>query len=189
MFRFSTYTEDELRACGESFAAAFARLDESSTAKWTKHVLQWFADTKADGMHVCSSVCGNEYMVDLCHLDYPPGPAETWIERWSEALRKGCAGMKLSLESEWGRYGDARMSRAMVLDDAMKLALLRADAKVMIFASQAGRDRSDLLTALQRLREISDDDTPWLCIDVPWSSGPPHDIAHWVLEARRITET
>jgi len=59
----------------------------------------------------------------------------------------------------------------MVLSDASKLAAVRADVKVMIFATQDGSEAMDVAVALERLRRQCGDTSPWLWIDLPWEAA------------------
>jgi hypothetical protein len=76
----------------------------------------------------------------------------------------------------------------MVLDDAWKVAVIRATAKVVIFATHKGRDcqekdRQTLVDDLSALRMQSRDYAPWLWIDLPWieSNDYPRNIAFGIL--------
>jgi len=76
----------------------------------------------------------------------------------------------------------------MGLDDAWKVANVRAIAKAVIFPTHKGkdrqeRDRREIVDSLQTLRMQSRDDAPWLWVDLPWieSGDYPRNIAFAIL--------
>ncbi len=74
------------------------------------------------------------------------------------------------MESEWGRWNDSKLTFVDVMEDAWKLTVVNAVAKVMVFGSQATANRQEIVGALNRLREQSGDTAPMLWIDVPWET-------------------
>lgn len=80
--------------------------------------------------------------------------------------------MKLGLECEWGKSGSPNRSLTMVLDDASKLAAVRASVKVMIMATHTGggSETGDFFRAVRGLREAWDDPAPWLLVNLPWGN-------------------
>jgi hypothetical protein len=92
------------------------------------------------------------------------------------------AEIKLAMESEWGKRNNSAHSLNMILFDAAKLAAIRATSKVMVFASQRGSDRQDIVDALMTLRTQWDDPSPWLWIDVPWNHSTDFPVTHGVFE-------
>lgn len=176
-FTFEQYNVKELYKCGEEFKNHFSRHIRSPSQLWTKEVLEWFADTKpenADHIAVYGS-SRSEFIVDLCHLLYPRDverlqePSQH-LKRWERVLETGDFRIKLALESEWGSATDRNRNHALILDDASKLAVIRAEVKVMLFGSH-GRDDEDsntIISRLAQLRRAACDVDPWLCIDVPW---------------------
>jgi hypothetical protein len=182
-FIFKQYDLKELEECGRVFVAEFPEKPEIDTRTWTKKVLTWFGGTCPKDLRPFSHVNeGGEYLVDLCHMTLPPRNSKVGYTEWWRLAIKGACKCRLALESEWGRKWSEEKSLSAVLEDAWKLAILRADVKVMIFASQAGHDRADVLAALQELRKGAGDDAPWLWIDVPWrdASGAPQAICSGV---------
>lgn len=93
------------------------------------------------------------------------GPA--FLDDWLRALEKSCR-VRLALESEVGKLGNPDYSFALIMEDAIKVAVMRADVKVVVFASQPRLTADDVATALQKLRKRSDDASPWLWADLPW---------------------
>ncbi|WP_148314177.1 hypothetical protein [Sorangium cellulosum] len=195
-FRFSTYTRDELVRCGESFKKDIISyvdiLNLFTTYQWTDFVIHWFACaapypagnsiiTYAHEPRASTpwqTLCGDkeiarrepgprnhgEFLLDLTHVDVEPMPVMTqggWTA-WATRIRLG-------LESEWGHQASPRYNIERVLIDAAKLAAVRAQAKVMIFASTNTQNRDDIVECLSRLRSTSDDSVPWLWFDIPWT--------------------
>jgi hypothetical protein len=188
-FRFHHYTAAELAECGRAFKTEFEFSSLESTAEWTAGVCDWFRRAAADGARVFPPRTGRkeEFLVDLCHTSYPPYAAgESWpCLPWYERTLDGSAKIKLALESEWGKWGVADQSLVMVLDDACKLAVLRAQTKVIIFASHWDDDRERAAKQLERLRRCHADTDPWLWIDVPnrrstLMANTPRDIRYGV---------
>ena len=163
-FRFQTYTKDELEPCFKAFKQQIKL--PKGTRRQTRRILRWFGKTAGPDVRVYPQDKRSEYMVDLCHIRFPSDDKRA--QRWTTALREGRCQMRLVLESEFARPSRKGRARCQILDDAMKIAVIRADIKVMIFASNHGRDRDELFKDLASLREITGDDAPWLCIDVPW---------------------
>lgn len=97
------------------------------------------------------------------------------IDFWDSILVQPVR-MRLALESEWGKYASLNESLVLVLDDVQKLALVRADAKVMVFATRNVDDRDHFVRRINAMRAMTDDSAPWLWIDLPWNvsvSLPP----------------
>jgi hypothetical protein len=171
-FRFMKYDVGELRNCG---AALCDRLQKSAryldnvrviskgdagAGSWTKYVLNWFERSAADGLTTYSRYAHREFMFDLVHA--------TWDKRpWVDAIGAPCK-LRLVLESEWGKGNSPSSTTSMILDDAAKIAIVRADAKVMLFGSCRDGHRNEIAEVLTKLRRQTDDPAPWLWIDVPW---------------------
>jgi hypothetical protein len=125
--------------------------------------------------------------VDLCHTTYPVGQHdEAWPScGWYERTFCTPCRMLLALESEWGTWGKPDKAFVEVMDDACKLAVLRAQAKVVVFASHWQGERRRVPDALERLRACHGDADPWLWLDVPNDpSSPqrtPRDIRYGVI--------
>lgn len=179
-FRFDRYDVDELRRCGAAICdhlqRSARRLDkvravdgaDKGTRAWTKCVLTWFANSAGEGLKPYSRYNDREFMFDLVHA--------TWDERpWSEAIFGPCK-LRLVLESEWGKSSSPSATLSLVLDDAAKIAVARANAKVMLFGSCKDGHRKDIADALARLRRQSEDPAPWLWVDVPWR---PNSNGRW----------
>jgi hypothetical protein len=178
-FRFARYARDELQACGEAFRRHFALQEYDNCDFWTMAVFKWFTEVKGCPGCVYPRVGRKgEFLVDYCHTTYPDTrkgeewPSMTW---WRRAIEGPCE-ILLALESEWGKAGRAELSHVMILDDACKLAAIRAQAKIMVFSSQQGRDLNEIYELLESLRARASDLTPWLCIDVPWEETRPRKI-------------
>src|SRR5262245_758093 len=120
-------------------------------------------------------------MLDLVHSTYPPfGSAYLSKAYWDRAVQNPLR-IKLAMESEWGHELKGDLSLARILEDAAKVAAVRADAKVIVFASHSKRSSRerviDMLTSLRRQADPSERRrarepavTPWLWVDVPWDS-------------------
>lgn len=205
-YQFRGYTLEELVKCGAAFetaARAFAKeRPKASTTEWTEFNLDWFARTVAKepkeltvdarfrrgdeeplSEGLARRMTLGEFMLDMTHTTYPNYERRDYSTReyWRRALANPCH-IRLALESEFGRYLNADETFAMILSDAAKLAAMRADVKVMIFATQDGSEARDVAGALERLRRQSGDTSPWLWIDLPWDAGmqgvwePAHGI-------------
>lgn len=180
-FQFLNYHMTELAACGQAFSSDFAGWMLSGNREWTPGVCEWFRRAAAPGVRVYPAAgmgSKGEFLVDLCHTTYPLDiasdggwPSVRWYER---AFASPCQ-MKLALESEWGKWGYADQSLVMVLDDACKLAVLRASVKVMLFSSHWTDDPARVPAALKKLRTCHGDTSPWLWIDVPNEPHRPAD--------------
>lgn len=174
--RFTDYSVSELRACGEAFKAEFNCDRFEDTRAWTDHVKQFFAKTASEGVSVLGCNGRPELMLDQVHISYPRREnGEGGLTYWDRILTKPVR-IHLALESEWGSAKSMEQSLVCVLDDAQKLALVRADAKVILFATRLGQDRGAFVTRIEKVRVAMRDDRPWLWIDVPWdlcATRPP----------------
>jgi hypothetical protein len=177
-FKFENYDLDELRQCGHAFERTFAFTSLEGNRQWTPGVLEWFRQAAPASIRVYPAAgmgSKGEFLVDLCHTTYAHDdetdgawPSLQWYER---TCTSPCQ-IKLALESEWGKWGYGDQSLVMVLDDACKLAVLRASVKVMIFSSHWKDDTNRVTDALQNLRRCHADTSPWLWLDVP--NDPAH---------------
>jgi hypothetical protein len=186
-FQFSTYSATELSECGSQFVAAFDNLEFASdkTPDRSNAVFAWFCRTKAPGLRCYGRPADSEFLVDQCHATN----SLPYLDRsggWDQPLAKPCE-MKLALECEWGKYKNLRETLALVLDDACKIAMVRATAKVVIFPTHQGLDKQQqerrrMVDTLRSLRTQSGDDASWLWIDLPWiePSDFPRNIAYGV---------
>ena len=172
VFRFTDYVADELRRCAEAFRQHFENPNLSGNAAWTRAVYQWFIDAAAPGIR---SYCNPnvvpdgyyEFLVDLCHTTYPPRDDSMRRRAWYDLAVSQPLRFRLALECEWDQSSrDGSLAR--IMDDAAKLAGVRADSKVMIFGSLAKDHRLQIVKSLERLRDAADDNVPWLWIDVLW---------------------
>ena len=172
-FQFLNYDQNELVRCGLAFERDFCQCSLSGNQAWTPGVCDWFRNAAGPGVRVYPAAgqgTKGEFIVDLCHTTYPlddPSDGDWPSVRWYERSFAGSCQMKLALESEWGRWGYADQSLVMVLDDACKLAVLRALVKVIIFSSHWSDDAARIPDALRKLRTCHGDTAPWLWIDVP----------------------
>lgn len=183
--RFSAYDADELDTCGREVVAALngASIDEADTERWTEFVLDLFAATAGPEILVdarnprsdATRATRGEFLVDLTHSTYPKYPPSGahgyWSqEYWDEALKRPCR-VRLALESEWGKQSSPGATRVAVLQDAVKVAAFRADAKVVVFGPKDRTKGAELVTDLARLRTASGDPAPWLLVALPWDGG------------------
>src|SRR4051812_21130177 len=100
-FKFSTYSVDELRACGAAFVAEFATFASDDTKARTLAVKHWFHDAMADGLRCYGTPFDSEFLLDQCHTTFPlPVEGEHSNARWDRALTGECT-FRLALESEW----------------------------------------------------------------------------------------
>jgi hypothetical protein len=203
-YQFSKYTLEELINCGSEFelaARSFAKVKpKASTTEWTEFNLDWFARAAAKDLTVDARIARGgkeplseglvrratlgEFMLDMVHTTYPRYERGNYWTReyWRGALKNPCQ-VRLALESEFGRQINPDESFVMVLQDAVKLAAVRADVKVMIFATHDGSEAKAVAGELERLRGQSGDAAPWLWIDLPWDADMSHawKPAHGIL--------
>lgn len=90
--------------------------------------------------------------------------------------------MRLAVESEWGKYESLKQSLVDLLDDAQKLALVRAEAKVMLFATRRAADREGFVKRIKTVRTAASDPAPWLWIDLPWDVSATNPPVYGVVE-------
>lgn len=189
-FTFVDYEAKELPACGQAFSQAFARKPTGTNGDWTQAIHDWFAQAAAPGVHVNDHKHHGEFIVDQCHTRFPnPQEGVSHAEQWRQALATphSCE-VLLALESEWGREGDLGRTFADILDDAHKLAVVRAKVKVLVFSSHSGRgDHDTIIDAIAKLRVVAGDKDPWLWIDIPsggrWEAeGRDRKITYGILE-------
>lgn len=188
--KFVSYEAHELAAIGTDFVASIAqhhrRLGRIGTEAWTEFVLDWWGATAPDDILVDGRVQRllvgrsqygvkfrtparyGEFMLDLVHSTYPTYEVPYLsIAYWDRALSKPLR-IRLALESEWGDEMDGALSLAKILEDAAKVASVRADMNVMVFASSPKNPRERICEYLGRLRTWTASSTPWLWVDVPW---------------------
>lgn len=169
---FVNYDAQELETCGRTLCEAAIK-SESSVTNWTVFVLDWFARAAAVDRVVWppdATRREGEFIVDQCHVRAPKlHSGETW-GAWYDRVLSVPIEMSLALESEWGKVGTRGISTTLVLDDALKLAFMRATAKVIVFASRDGSDRQPTLDLLARMRASTHDNAPWLWVDLPWKA-------------------
>lgn len=175
---FANYTADELIASGQAFQSAIAHFPTNDTEERTLTMKFWFHLSIAPGLRAYGNPFSYEYMLDHSHTTFPHplNEREKWWDRWPRALDGRPLLMRLALESEWGKYGQPKLTLAAVLEDAWKVALVRADAKVVAFPSHGREDRNRIVDCLRRLRDQSNDGSPWLWVDWPWDTSIPRDI-------------
>lgn len=190
-FAFRDYSVDELEPCGQAFAERFRvpNLADTNPA-WTNAVRGWFRNTAAAGVRVyppSNESSKDEFIVDLCHTTYPLLlELETWpsVPLYERCFERHCQ-LKLAMECEWGDSRNADRSLCLVLDDACKLAVLRAQLKVMVYSTYYPAEADRTLKALGQLRTCHGDADPWLCLNIVGSSGrtpsPPRDIRRSVM--------
>lgn len=174
--RFCQYSADELDACGRAFVEAFTCPRCAKTSDTTKAIKAFFARTAQEGCSALGCDGRGELMLDQCHVSYRPRmTGESGLDYWDSILTTPIV-MRLAVESEWGKYASLKQSLVDLLDDAQKLALVRADAKVMLFATRRATDRDEFVRRIQTVRAAASDPVPWLWIDLPWevsASNPP----------------
>lgn len=88
-----------------------------------------------------------------------PGPY------WQRLLNKPFE-IKLALECEWGGRAGFDGRRRLVLVDALKLSVLRAQAKVMVFGCAKPQHLQLVAESLKQLRTVARDDAPWLVVGI-----------------------
>lgn len=181
---FKKYNLSELRCCGDDFANYFKH---SPADLMSVDILRWFATTAPPDVRVYGRfVSDHEYLVDQCHTTFPkPIDNGRWHQRWVRALNQPLE-FRLALESEWGSEGSHSENLARVLDDAWKAAVIRANVKVVIFATTSSKKALRIIDCLEKLRSQSRDPAPWLCIDIPWAQKrvTPRTIIAEILEDR-----
>jgi hypothetical protein len=186
-FQFQNYDRTELNCCGREFRAHFVKCPHVNDGEWTHAVRDWFRKAAAPGIRVypaagMGTARKDEFILDLCHTTYPlDGSGGSWpSEQWYERAFGCCCEMKLALESEWGTF-------VQVLDDACKLAVLRAAVKVMIFSSHWNGPQDRVVKSLYHLRKCHNDTAPWLCIDVV-SRPPGLSADEWEIRYNLLTK-
>jgi hypothetical protein len=191
-FTFADYTAEELFDCGSAFQKSFAT---KRTAITTEDVLGWFYDSAPDGIRAyCKDRCVRggyyEFLVDLCHTTYPSRDDAMSRCEWYRLASDRPLQFKLALESEWTykipptdwRFDFHDWYFGLILDDAAKLAHVRAATKVMIFGSRSKEHRLQIVRALECLRRAADY-VPWLWIDVPFEGKvATRDVQFAVIE-------
>lgn len=170
--KFVRYDAKELETAGRALCQSAIDL-ESGVGNWTHFVLDWFTRSAATDRIVWPpdpTSRQGEFLVDQCHVRAPQRiSGESWGAWYGRALATRFE-MSLALESEWGKRGTRDLSTTLVLDDALKLAVVRASTKVIIFASRDGSDRQPTLDLLNNMRTSVQDCAPWLWIDLPWKA-------------------
>jgi hypothetical protein len=167
--KFANYDLAELTLCGQEFEHYFRTAPLRGNPDWTSAVLDWFREKAGTDIRVYPPINKRrEFIVDQCHTTYPVELSdELWPSvKWYDRAMLSPCGMKLVMESEWGKWGYADQSLVMVLDDACKLAVLRANVKVVVFASHEKDSNDRVVGMLQKLRKSHADPSPWLCLDV-----------------------
>jgi hypothetical protein len=155
---------------------------------WTEYVLDWFAATAAEGHMVDarrrlpelgawgeilkgdappSRDSRGEFLLDLVHTTFPDYRRTPYNTSYYRVAVKNPCRVRLALESEWGSATSSALNFHRVLEDAAKLAVVRADVKVMNFGIDVERDCEAIVAALCDLRSQAGDDAPWLWVAVP----------------------
>lgn len=179
--RFYQYSLDELHSCGRAFVEQFACPRCAKTGDTTKAIKSFFARTAPTESSVLGCNGRGELMLDQCHVSYRPRmPGETGLAYWDSILTQPIV-MRLAVESEWGKYASLKQSLVDLLDDAQKLALVRADAKVMLFATRQAADRVQFVSRIRMVRNAASDPAPWLWIDLPWDASSLNPPVYGVL--------
>jgi hypothetical protein len=183
-FRFKAYSIPELDACGKEFVAAFNGNTNTSTKAWTIDVANWFRAAAAPTSCVYGKPHSSTMMLDQCHTTMPfaKHPMQMNCGDWGQALRGQCK-LLLAFECEWGKVRQPDDTLCKILHDAWKLVIVRAKAKVMVFSSQDGTDRSRIVDHIKQLRDCGGDTDPMLWIDAPWnlSKLSPRNIDYALL--------
>jgi len=202
MFKFEKYTVEELKECGKAFVGFLDKNKEllfelPGTAEWTEVVLDWFSATASDANVVdarpskyaisdsllklrkkkilCPRNTYSEFLVDLCHSDFPSYSSFAFYSRdyWASALKERRR-IRLALESEWGKYSSKPANYAKIMEDATKLAVVRADCKILVFGTLDQPSHEEVIKDVGLLRKQTGDKSPWLLIDAPksnWREG------------------
>ncbi|WP_164017861.1 hypothetical protein [Pyxidicoccus trucidator] len=196
-FKFVRYDSAELTTAGKQLVDAmirgYDRSLEPPTEAWTELVLDWFAcaagafsgqpvlvdararEVRADWRPFFSCLrdipmrtSRAEFLLDLTHSTYPDYIGRYYKDAYWDECLLGQREVLLGLESEWGRCGDVRNTRVKVLEEAVKLAAIRARTKVLVFGSNDTEQCARLIADVALLRYQVRDETPWLLVDVPW---------------------
>lgn len=196
--RFSEYDARELEQAGAELVDLFRRLwavSEIGTEQWTELVLDFFAARAVSGALVearasrlssevsqfraelpARHTYGEFASFDMLHSNNPgPNEYSSKDEYWNALLARPFE-VFLALESEWER-GTREVTRAEVLNDAVKLAMVRARSKVMVFGARAADDAATLFSDIKQLRLVARDDSPWLVVGLPSGvQSPSHSV-------------
>lgn len=196
-YKFTRYDSADLTTAGNELVAdmcrGYDRSHEPPTEVWTELVLDWFAcaagtfserpvlaeararDVREDWRpffaclrDIPMRTTRAEFLLDLTHSTYPEYSGRYYTDPyWDDCLLEERE-VLLGLESEWGRFGDVRGTRVKVLEEAVKLAAIRARTKVLVFGSNGTEQRDRMFSDVALLRYQTRDPAPWLLVDVPW---------------------
>lgn len=198
---FQDYSCRELEKLGQAAVEIIgAHYDDAKvkTEEWTELVLDLFASFAKDGALIearkprenarSTRDWRKELPVrktykefasfDMLHSNNPI-PREEFIDEYYSKLISQEFEIFLALESERGKSGSRKTTRAEVLEDAIKLAIVRARCKVMIFGPVTDSHTDALFEDLEKLRESAKDPSPWLLVSVPWTNGNPQFSVLW----------
>ncbi len=170
-FQFRTYERSELEECARQLCNFLCNTFHESdrgrhpTILWTAHVLHWFGDAAALGTTSYFRGRYGEFLLDLVHASWGTEP-------WHEAVARPIK-LRLALECEWGVENNTARATEEILRDAAKIAVIRAEAKVVVFASCNEAHHERIVSLLTQLRAQAEDRTPWLWLDVPWWKAEP----------------
>lgn len=197
-FKFIQYNPAELIEAGgelvEAMCRGYDRSHEPPTEVWTEFVLDWFAyaagmvsdravlvearacDVRKDWRPFFASLpdiprrnTRAEFLLDLTHSTYPDYSGRYYTDDyWDECLLMERE-ILLGLESEWGRFRSVLNTRVKVLEEAVKLAAVRARTKVLVFGSNSTEQRDQLIADVALLRYRMQEQAAWLLVDVPWN--------------------
>lgn len=169
-WRDETISTKEWTELGLDLVASFAKDGLLVEARWPR-VRRAFRS--AEGEEVPVRATRKEFAsFDMLHSSNPDYAGED-IDAYYTKLIERPFEIFLALESEWGRERSRSATRAEVIEDAIKLSIVRARSKVMIFGPTTGSDSEQLFKDLATLRQSAGDKKPWLLVSNPWQNGQP----------------
>lgn len=175
-WRDETISTEEWTELGLDLVASFAKDGLLVEARWPR-VRRTFRS--AEGKEVPVRATRKEFAsFDMLHSSNPEYASED-IDAYYTKLIERPFEIFLALESEWGRKSSRSATRAEVLEDAIKLSIVRARSKVMIFGPTSGSDSKQLFKDLATLRQSAGDTSPWLLVSNPWGGEKPKFEVLW----------
>lgn len=191
-WRFSGYGCSELKEAGKRIRKIFEenwKNKKIETEAWTELSLDLVASFAKDGALVEARPSRDRRDLgvpfrrnskkefasfDMLHSSNPIyEETKEDLDSYYSRLIKQPFEIFLAMESEWGKSNSCRATRHEVIEDAIKLTIVRARAKIMIFGPTKASEADSLFRDLAVLRENAGDTSPWLLVSNPWKDWGP----------------